>query len=123
MSIKVGTTDIATVGKIKLGTSNITKVYQGTTQIWPVGSGLPYNFGAGYTAEGDACLLTDSYGLTLYTDIIPDNWDIYTQFFTDATLTTPYFGNEKYRVCQQFIGAAILIDNDGWILEVYNCGF
>jgi hypothetical protein len=35
MSIKVGTTEIATVGKIKLGTTNITKVFRGSVQIWP----------------------------------------------------------------------------------------
>jgi hypothetical protein len=47
MSIKVGTTDIAAVGKIKLGTSNITKVYQGTNQIFPSSVGFSANMTVG----------------------------------------------------------------------------
>jgi hypothetical protein len=35
MPVRLGNTEIASLGKIKLGTTNITKVYQGTTQIWP----------------------------------------------------------------------------------------
>jgi hypothetical protein len=48
MAIRIGTTEITAVGKIKLGTVNITKVYQGVNQIWPAGSTLEYV----YTAVG-----------------------------------------------------------------------
>ena len=42
MAIKIGTTDLSTVGKIKLGSTNVTKVYLGTTQIFPVGDVISY---------------------------------------------------------------------------------
>jgi hypothetical protein len=44
MAIRIGTTEITTIGKIKLGTTNITKVYQGVNQIWPVGSTIEYEY-------------------------------------------------------------------------------
>lgn len=68
MAVKIGTTDIATVGKIKIGSTDITKVYQGTTQIWPAGVTY-YAFCTSWVANtgaSGACstsLITD----TLYT--------------------------------------------------------
>lgn len=35
MAIKIGNTEISTIGKIKIGTSNVQKVYVGSDLVWP----------------------------------------------------------------------------------------
>jgi hypothetical protein len=55
MAIKIGTTDIATVGKIKLGTNIITAVYVGNTKVFPNIISYPFLFGSEYETITLAC--------------------------------------------------------------------
>ena len=78
MAIKIGNTDISTVGSIKLGTTNVTKVYLGTTQIFPVGGVIAYahdvklgnNNAQACSATTETVYSADEFfttGITLYT--------------------------------------------------------
>ena len=72
MSVKVGTTDIATVGKVKLGTTNITKVYRGSTKIWPAVVAYSFNTAgiSGGSSSGVCNVNFDTMlDFTLYSDV------------------------------------------------------
>lgn len=62
MAVKIGTTDIGTVGKIKLGTTNINKVYVGTVQIFPTSTPSTYDY---YLADKYECGNPTSIGTEL----------------------------------------------------------
>ena len=68
MAIKIGTTDLSTVGKIKLGSTNVTKVYLGTTQIFPVTGYYPFatQYKDSPVGSVDACSGA-LFNFTLYT--------------------------------------------------------
>jgi hypothetical protein len=67
MAIKIGTTSITDVGKIKLGSTNITKVYQGVNQIWPTTVITSYSFSVKLgTTTSNVCSATP---ITIYSDV------------------------------------------------------
>jgi hypothetical protein len=81
MAVKIGNIDISTVGKIKLGSTNITKVYLGTTQIFPVGDVISYahdvklgnNNAQACSATTETVYSADEFfttGITLYSDAL-----------------------------------------------------
>jgi hypothetical protein len=125
MSIKVGTTDIATVGKIKLGTTNITKVFRGTTQIWPLAE--LYSFVAAGISSGSgsgACGINfdPALNITLYSESeIPWTSDI---MYSNNSLSTPFNGGSQwYRIGGDMDGYSYQINNSGVIIATYDCMF
>jgi hypothetical protein len=89
MAIKIGTTDLSTVGKIKLGSTNVTKVYLGTTQIFPVGSVIAYAHDVKLgNSNASACSAT--------TETVYSADEFFTTgiiLYSDALLTTLVSGN------------------------------
>jgi hypothetical protein len=83
MAIKIGTISITDVGKIKLGTTNITKVYQGVNQIWPTTVITSYS----YTVKLGTTLtnVCTSTTVTIYSD--SSTWVFGAELYTDAALT------------------------------------
>jgi hypothetical protein len=128
MAIKIGTTDLSTVGKIKLGSTNVTKVYLGTTQIFPVGVTY-YPFATSYAYSLNtttACSLTLTSG-TLYTtnsNGIVNVGDIV--YVYDGTSYFPYNDPELNYVSynEGSIRKVIVIgvEGDGYIYEKTTCG-
>jgi hypothetical protein len=83
MAIKIGTTAITDAGKIKLGTSNITKVYQGVNQIWPTTVITSYSYSVKLgTTLTNVCTATT---VTVYSD--SSTWVFGAELYTDAALT------------------------------------
>jgi hypothetical protein len=83
MAIKIGTTAITDVGKIKLGTSNITKVYQGVNQIWPTTVITSYSYSVKLgTTLTNVCTATP---ITVYSN--SSTWVFGAELYTDAALT------------------------------------
>ena len=58
MPIKIGSTEIVSVGKIKIGSTNVTKVYKGATQIWPPSTTIQFSvsFQTNMSASGSVRL-------------------------------------------------------------------
>ena len=66
MGVKIGTTAITDAGKIKLGSTNITKVYQGVNQIWPTTVITSYSYSVKLgTTTSNVCSATPT---TFYSD-------------------------------------------------------
>ena len=64
MAIRLGTGADFAAGKIKLGTTSITKVYLGTVQIWPVATtGTWYRIGSMWYQVGGTSY-TPSYNFS-----------------------------------------------------------
>lgn len=125
MPLRVGTTDIATVGKVKLGTTNITKIFRGTTQIWP--SLEVYSFvAAGISSESGsgACGINfdPALNITLYSESeIPWTTDI---MYSSNTLSTPFNGGSQwYRIGGDMDGYSYQINSSGVIIATYDCMF
>lgn len=121
MPVKVGTTEIATVGKVKLGTTNITKIFRGTTQIWPVQA---FSFPAGSLSSTDGaggCSI-DPTGSTVYSNVASPT--IGNTIYTNFALTNVLVGgNQWYSIGGNMLGASWQINNSGVIVDGYNCGF
>lgn len=112
MSVKVGTTDIATVGKVKLGTTNITKVYQGSTQIWPVNTYYTRLSSNGSVTQDGACSIPGGLSTTYYIQTPID------RVFTNISLTTPLNGLNKWYVFSDY--NVVQIDTNGYIVDYYD---
>jgi hypothetical protein len=129
MAIKIGNTDISTVGKIKLGSTNVTKVYLGTTQIFPVGVTY-YPFATSVvsaTGASTACSLslvtytlytTNSNGIVNVGDIV---------YYLDEGVYYPFYSFETPYISYNEGSTRKVIltdpDNDtGEILSKSNCG-
>jgi hypothetical protein len=121
MSIKVGTTDISALGKIKLGTTNITKVFRGTTQIWP----SSFLFEAGNAQSSIAsltCSSTTSFQSGLYCST--SNLVVGSVLYTNSNLTTVWQGSNSFWVIrlqgtsQQI---AYRVNNSGVVQEIVPC--
>ena len=96
MAIKIGTTSITEVGKIKLGSTNITKVYQGVNQIWPATvTSYAYTVKLGTTLT-NVCTATP---VPVYSD--SSTWTVGMGLYSDAGLTFP-------------------LDNDNYIVQTIN---
>jgi hypothetical protein len=122
MSIKVGTTDIVTVGKIKLGTSNITKVYKGTTQIWPVASFYSFPAGSFSSTNGTGACAISPTGNTYYSNVSTPT--IGNTMYTNSSLTTVLNGaGQWFSIGGSMYGASYQINSSGVIIDAYNCGF
>jgi hypothetical protein len=126
MAIKIGNTDLSTVGKIKLGSTNVTKVYLGTTQIFPVGvTYYPFATSHYNSAEiVDACS-SMLFSVTIYTtnsNGIVNVGDIVYYFFEGEYY--PYTGDYTYISYNEgSIRKVLNIDNGtGEILSKSNCG-
>lgn len=125
MAIKIGTTAITSVGKIKLGTTNIQKVYQGTNQIFPVTS--VYSFvTAGITSSSGSGACNINFdpilNFNLYSSVATP--DVGSTMYTNNTLTTVCDGGSQwYRIGGSMDGATYQINNLGIIINAYNCGF
>jgi hypothetical protein len=128
MAVKIGNIDISTVGSIKLGSTNVTKVYLGTTQIFPVGVTY-YPFATSYAYSlntATACSLTLTSG-TLYTtnsNGIVNVGDIV--YVYDGTSYFPFNDPELNYVSynEGSIRKVIVIgvEGDGYIYEKTTCG-
>ncbi len=122
MSIKVGTTDITTVGKIKLGSSNITKVYKGTTQIWPVVSFYSFPAGSFSSTDGTGACAISPTGTTYYSNVSAP-W-IGNTMYTNSSLTTVLNGaNQWFRIGGSMDNSSYQINSLGVIIDAYDCGF
>jgi hypothetical protein len=126
MAIKIGTTDLSTVGKIKLGSTNVTKVYLGTTQIFPVGVTY-YLFASSYsedTSSSSACsasLVSNNLYTTNSNGIVGIGDTIY--IFIEGEYY-PYTGDFDYVSYNEGSTRKVLnIDTGtGEILSKSNCG-
>jgi hypothetical protein len=103
MGVKIGTTAITDVGKIKLGTTNITKVYQGVNQIWPTTVITSYSYSVKLgTTTSNVCTATPT---TVYSN--SSTWVFGAELYTDAALTNYVTG---------FDYAVISGTNDIWAI-------
>jgi hypothetical protein len=126
MAIKIGTTDLSTVGKIKLGSTNVTKVYLGTTQIFPVGVTY-YLFASSYSEDissSSACsasLVSNNLYTTNSNGIVGIGDTIY--YFFEGEYY-PYTGDFDYVSYNEGSTRKVLnIDNGtGEILSKSTCG-
>jgi hypothetical protein len=83
MGVKIGTTEITDVGKIKLGSTNITKVYQGVNQIWPTTVITSYSYSVKLgTTLTNVCTATT---VTVFSD--SSTWALGMGLYSDAALT------------------------------------
>jgi hypothetical protein len=83
MAIKIGTTSITDIGKIKLGSTNITKVYQGVNQIWPTTVITSYSYSVKLgTTLTNVCSATP---VPVYSN--SSTWVFGAELYTDAALT------------------------------------
>jgi hypothetical protein len=83
MPVRVGNTEIASLGKIKLGTTNITKVFRGSVQIWPSG------FSSTITVGNNS----NQYGYRFSLFGVITNVDISNPAGANAVLTDLFFQN------------------------------
>ena len=121
MPLRVGTTEIATVGKVKLGTTNITKIFRGSTQIWPVQA---FSFPAGSLSSTDGAggCAFDPTGSTVYSNVASPT--IGNIIYTNSSLTTVLVGgNQWYAIGGNMFGYSWQINNSGVIVANYDCGF
>jgi hypothetical protein len=129
MAIKIGNIDISTVGKIKLGSTNVTKVYLGTTQIFPVGvTYYPFATSHYNSAEiVDACS-SMLFSETLYTtnsNGIVNVGDIVYYLALDGLyypwldIDAPYISYNEGSIRKVIL---IGVEGDGYIYEKTTCG-
>jgi hypothetical protein len=121
MPVRVGNTEIASLGKIKLGTTNITKVFCGSVQIWP----SSFLFEGGNAQSGSAsltCSSTTSFQSGLYCST--SSLVVGSVIYTDSNLTTVWQGLNSFWVIrlqgtsQQI---AYRVNNSGVVQEVVPC--
>ena len=120
MPLRVGNTAITAIGKVKLGTTNITKIFRGTNQIFP--PLFPFEvWSVGQTTGASACSIF-TYDNTYYSDVANPTIGntIYTSSITASVLPG---GNLWYSFGGTMLGAAWQINNSGVIIDAYNCGF
>jgi hypothetical protein len=126
MAVKIGNIDISTVGSIKIGSTNVTKVYLGTTQIFPVGVTY-YLFASSYSessSSSSACsnsLVSNNLYTTNSNGIVDVGDTIY--IFIEGEYY-PYTGDFDYVSYNEGSTRKVLnIDNGtGEILSKSNCG-
>ena len=126
MAVKIGNTDLSTVGSIKIGSTNVTKVYLGTTQIFPVGVTY-YLFASSYsedTSSSSACsnsLVSNNLYTTNSNGIVDVGDTIY--IFIEGEYY-PYTGDFDYVSYNEGSTRKVLnIDNGtGEIVSKSNCG-
>jgi hypothetical protein len=102
MPVRVGNTAIASLGKIKLGTTNITKVFRGSVQIWPSGFSSTITVGNNSNQYG--------YRFSLFGAIT--NADISNPAGANAVLTDLFFQNGTLAFYIQ--NNSIVTEPNGW---------
>ena len=120
MPLRVGNTAITAIGKVKLGTTNITKIFRGTNQIFP--PLFPFEvWSVGQTTGASACSIF-TYDNTYYSDVAnPTIGDtIYTSSITSSVLPG---GNLWYIFGGSMFGYSYQINNSGVIIATYDCMF
>lgn len=124
MPVRVGNTAITAIGKVKLGTTNITKIFRGTTQIWP--NIIVYSFRekslSSTTGAGACALVNTTNGAFRYSNV--EFPIVGTVLYTDNTLTTPMNGNNDWYIFNNaFTGTSYRINTSGVVTETFDCGF
>ena len=116
MPLRVGNTAITTVGKVKLGTTNITKIFRGTTQIWPsTVVSYTFSFGNAYFTASEACSNANNTR-NLYS--ASSSLSIGVILYTDINLTTPYSNENPY---SKNVNTVYETNIDGEIVSITNC--
>jgi len=117
MAVRVGNTEIASLGKIKLGNTNITKVFRGSVQIFP--SVFTYEIGNEESASGtNVCSLATSY-TNRYSNT--SNLVVGSVIYTDINLTTLWNGFNNFRCIRiqgTSVGNAYKVNNNGVVIEI-----
>jgi hypothetical protein len=120
MPVRVGNTAITTIGKVKLGTTNITKIFRGNIQIFP--PLFPFEaWSSGQTTGAAACSI-GGYDITYYSNVANPTIGsiIYTSPITANVLTG---GNKWYIFGGSMFGYSYQINNSGVIIATYDCMF
>ena len=120
MPLRVGNTAITSIGKVKLGTTNITKIFRGTNQIFP--PLFPFEvWSVGQTTGESACSIF-TYDNTYYSDVA--NPTIGDTIYSNSSLTTVLSGGSQwYAIGGNMFGYSWQINNSGVIIANYDCGF
>jgi hypothetical protein len=120
MPVRVGNTEIASLGKIKLGTTNITKVFRGSVQIWPVLNYVQLNRSiSGFATANLACADIGNPVTIVYQQLTTN------KIFTDAALTNTFNGLTQWYLFYSESGGVsnYRINYTGDIMTDYNCDF